>query len=144
MKEVTASARTAPLVYVELPGTQHISMLTGGGSDRIGLSAAPSDPGCKTPALLPKPTQRSQASLLVADFLSQTLAGRRDVRLGAVAGAKPTAKVLTTGTVSITAASTAPGEVDPKSILYTRSTVELLPPKPAGLVLKREGPVLGD
>ena len=81
MKEVTASARTAPLVYVELPGTQHISMLTGGGSDRIGLSAAPSDPGCKTPALLPKPTQRSQASLLVADFLSQTLAGRRDVRL---------------------------------------------------------------
>lgn len=114
----------------------HIGTLHGGGSNEIGPVNPPTTPGCRPAALLAKPTQRAQLAQLTADFLSQALRGDSAYILHTVPGASLSATSQTTAaTVAVAASPGVPAQVDPKSVVYTRSPLRVLPPKPASLVL---------
>lgn len=130
---------TTAIVSTTLAHAIHIGMLNGGGSHTIGLVIPNSSPACAPTALLDRTLQRAATAQITADFVTQAFAGTTKYVLTTLEGATVTVEAKGPATVTTSVTPTAPPAVDPKSVTFTKSSVAVLPPKPAGLKLNGGG-----
>ncbi len=141
LAQIAKKNPTAALVSATLANATHIGTLTGGGSHKIGLVMPSKSAACQDSALLDKSLQRAAIAQITADFMEEAFAGKTSFTIRNVTGTTTTAKSLSGATVSTAPTTASPAAVDPKSITYTASSTQVLPPKPANLVLNSDKPV---
>ncbi len=135
-KELAAKQPDAVVLTAVVARAGHIGVVAGGGSDQIGLVRPLTTGDCAT-RLSPAPTQGA-VTQLTADFLTTAFAGGAAYRLGAATEAPVTVASLTGAATVVTApVATLPATLSPKTISYDSSTTQVVPPKPADLVLTK-------
>ncbi len=135
-RKLAALSPTRTVVTATLPHTTHIGLLSGGGSHRVGPVMPVSGPACAEGALWQPAQSRSQAAALTADFLAGAFGLTPGYALRTLAASGVTVNSLSPAVpVTTRDVATLPTDVTAASIAYAVVPEQILPPKPASLVI---------